>query len=74
MACARMFWQLSNPWEIPFVLLLMERVQSSTYTVILCLAQKDRKRPLSFMPKPTMPLKRAVFHVLVRGGVGAPFI
>lgn len=35
-----MFWQLSAPTEKTFVLLLMERVQSTPYTDILCLVQE----------------------------------
>jgi len=48
MVCARTFWPLSNPREMPFVLLLMERVQSRTYMVILCLAQERQETPLFF--------------------------
>lgn len=49
--CARMFWQLSNPREVSFVLLLMERIQSSTYTVILCLARERQETSLFFYAK-----------------------
>lgn len=66
-------WQLSNPREIPLVLLLMDRVQSSTYMVILCLAQERQEMSLFFYAE-THSAVKAVFHMLVRGGVGATFI
>lgn len=55
--CARMFWQLSNPREIPFVLLPMERVQSSPFTVILCLARERQEMSLFFYAKTRSAVK-----------------
>lgn len=57
--CARMFWQLSAPTEKTFVLLLMERVQSTPYTDILCLVQ-ERQETISFMLKLTLLLRSEV--------------
>lgn len=57
--CARMFWQLSTPAEISFVLLLMERVKSNPCTVILCLVRERQETSLFFYAKTHIAIKEA---------------
>lgn len=62
-ACARIFQQLSNPREIPFVLMLMETVQIPHIQSFSAWPKKDRKQSLCFYAKT---------HCAYKGGEAIP--